>query len=122
MALHSDTEIYRAVVDLQRFAVRAAVNMRRDVKPILGARLVDESLWMAVLVRRANIARDEHKVPHLDELLEQLEVVQVTLRLSRDLGYIRNNAFAESLPLTASIGKQATAWKHRYVPAPLPVA
>lgn len=122
MALHSETEIYRAVVDLQRFAMRAAVNMRRDVKPLLGARLIDESLWMAVLVRRANIARDQDKVPHLDDLLEQLEVVQVALRLGRDLEYIPNNVFAQSLPLTASIGKQATAWKNTYVPSPSPVA
>jgi len=122
MALHSETDIYRAVIDLQRFVVRAAVNLQRDVKPLIGARLLDEALWMAVLVRRANIARDQDKIPHIDELLEQLEITQVMLRLGRDLGYIRNNIFAESLPLTASIGKQATAWKHRYVPAPSPVA
>ena len=122
MALHHETEIYRAVIDLQRLALRAAVNMRRDVKPILGSRLVDESLWMAVLVRRANIARDGDKIPHLNDLLEQLEIAQVTLRLGRDLAYIPNNVFAESLPITASIGKQATAWKNTYVPAPSPVA
>ena len=53
---------------------------------------------------------------------EQLEIAQVTLRLGRDLAYIPNNVFAESLPITASIGKQATAWKNSYVPAPSPVA
>ena len=42
MALHSDTEIYRAVVELQRFVLGAAANFRRDVKPLLGGRLLDE--------------------------------------------------------------------------------
>jgi hypothetical protein len=122
MALHHETEIYKAVVDLQRLVMRAAVNMRRDVKPLLGARLLDESLWMSVLVRRANIALNAAKVPHLDDLLEQLEIVQVTFRLARDLDYLPNNVFAQSLPLTASVGKQATAWKNSYAPTPSPVA
>ena len=121
MTLHSETDIYRSVTDLQKFALRAAVNFRRDAKPILGARLVDETLWMSVLVRRANIARDADKVPHLEELLEQLEITQSLLRLGRDLDLIPNNTFAQSVPLTASIGKQAIALRNHFAPAPSPV-
>src|SRR5688572_27973172 len=109
MAIHSETDIYRAVIDLQRFVLGAAANFRRDVKPLLGGRLIDESLWMAVLVRRANIAIDAAKIEHIDALLEQLEIVQVTLRLARDLKFLPNPKFAESVPLTTMVGKQATA-------------
>ncbi len=122
MSLHSDTDIYRAVAELAKFIVRANVNLRRDLKPTLGKMLIEESIWMAVVVRRANIAREGAKVPHLEELLEQLEIVQFSLRVAREAGYLPNNTFADSLPLTAMVGKQATALRNRYVPAPPPVA
>jgi hypothetical protein len=34
MGLHSDTELYRAVIDFQKFVAGAVVNLRRDVKKI----------------------------------------------------------------------------------------
>ena len=48
MALHSDTDLYKAVVDLGSFAIRAARNMPRDVKQLLGGRILDEALWMGI--------------------------------------------------------------------------
>jgi hypothetical protein len=122
MGLHSDTELYRTVIDFQKFVAARVVNLRRDVKKIYGERLVDESLWMAVIVRQANIARDEAKLPHFDQLLDQLEIAQVILRVLRDLGWLHNAHFAESIPLTASIGKQAIALRNHFAPAPTPAA
>ena len=53
MSLHSDTELYRAVIDFQKFVAGAVIHLRRDVKQMYGERLVDESLWMPVIVRHA---------------------------------------------------------------------
>jgi hypothetical protein len=122
MGLHSDTELYRTVIDFQKFVARAVVNLRRDVKKIYGERLVDESLWMAVIVRKANIARDHAKLPYFEELLDQLEITQVILRVLRDIDRLPNARFAESLPLTASIGKQTIALRNHFAPAPSPAA
>lgn len=122
MGLHSDTELYRAVIDFQKFVAGAVVNLRRDVKKVYGERLVDESLWMAVIVRHANIARDEAKLPHFEQLLDQLEVAQVILRVLRDLGWLNNTRFAESIPITASIGKQTIALRNHFAPASSPAA
>lgn len=118
MGLHSDTEIYAAVVALAKYVAEAVREMRRDVKPTLGKMLVEECVWMGVVVRRINIARDQAKVPLLEELLEQIEIVQFVLRLSRDCRYIAVSTFADSVPLTASIGKQATALRNHFAPAP----
>jgi len=122
MGLHSDTDLYRAVIDFQKFVAGAVVNLRRDVKKVYGERLVDESLWMAVIVRQANIARDEAKLPYFEQLLDQLEIAQVILRVLRDLGWLHNNRFAESIPITASIGKQTIAMRNHFAPAPSPAA
>lgn len=118
LSLHSDTDIYRAVTELARFVTAAATNMRRDVKPLLGKMLIDETVWMSVLVLRANKARATAKLPHLEEILEQTELVQVTLRLARECRYLPNRVFEASLPLTASVARQATALRNHFVAAP----
>lgn len=116
--LHSDTEIYAAVIALAKFCVTVARQMPRDVKQLIGAMLLDETMWMAVLVMRANIARGADKVPHLVELLEHLELVQVALRLAREMGFMPNAHWSQSLPLIASVGKQANALKGYFGAAP----
>jgi len=122
MGLHSDTELYRTVIDFQNFVAGAVVNLRRDVKKIYGERLVDESLWMPVIVRHANIARDEAKLPYFEQLLDHLEISQVILRVLRDRDWLPNTHFAASIPITASIGKQTIALRNHFAPAPTPAA
>ena len=117
MALHSDTDIYKAVVDLATHCLRAARGMPRDVKQLIGAQLRDETLWMGVLILRANKARDAAKLPHLDELLEHLELVTMMLRMARDLHFIAPKAYADALPLVASVGKQANALRSHFAAA-----
>jgi hypothetical protein len=117
-SLHSDTDIYRAVAELGKVVTIAAVNMPREAKPIVGSRLVDEVTWMGVLVRRTNIARDAAKLPHLEELLEQVEIVQFDLRVARECRYLPNSAFVASLPLTIAVAKQALALRNHFAPAP----
>ncbi|HZF19460.1 MAG TPA: hypothetical protein VE008_07115 [Burkholderiales bacterium] len=122
MGLHSDTELYRAVIDFQKFVASTVIHLRRDVKQMYGERLVDESLWMPVIVRHANVARDEAKLPHFEQLLDHLEISQVILRVLRDGGWLTNTHFAASIPITASIGKQTIALRNTFAPAPSPAA
>lgn len=122
MSLHSDTDLYRAIAEFQKFVARRCVHLPRGVKGLFGERLVDESLNMMVTMRHANIARDAAKVPLFEELLDRLEIAQAILRTLRELGHLPNTAFAEGLPLVASIGKQATALRNHFVPDPSPVA
>jgi len=99
--LHSDTEIYAAVIALAKFCVLASRQMPRDVKQLLGAQLRDETLWMTVLIQRANIARDAAKLPHLVELQEHLELV--TACLPEQLGVRLNPAKTILQPVARGI-------------------
>lgn len=117
MALHSDTEIYKAVVDLASYCLRAARGMPRDVKLLIGSQLRDETLWMGVLILRTNKARDAAKLPHLDELLEHLELVTMMLRMARDLKFIATQTYADAVPLVASVGRQANALRTHFAAA-----
>ena len=44
MALHSDTDLYRAIVDFQRFVARRAPHLPRDVKRLIRRRTVHAAL------------------------------------------------------------------------------
>jgi hypothetical protein len=67
--MHYDTDIWRAVEQLGDLAVHAARQMPRDLKPVLGARIVEETGYMAILVREAAMAKGRAKVPHYEQLL-----------------------------------------------------
>ncbi len=120
--IHSQLPIYHTVTDLQSVIMGALAHLNRDVRPWLARMLADEAIWMSVQVRRANIARDSAKVPEIEALLEQLEIVQTTLRHAREQKYLPNSAWEACLPLIVSAGKQATAWKNTFAPIPTPVA
>jgi len=105
MALHTSLPIYKVAYDLLDVVTDITKNMPRDFKVSIGGRIRDEALAVIVLVFRANVARD--KVPHLDELLERLQVAELLLRLSKDKRFIslmnaqfltQSNDFARDLP------------------------
>ncbi len=120
--LHSDTEIYRAVELLGEHLLRTIAHMRRDVKTILGEALLYEATAMADLVRQANMARDAAKVPFLDELASRLARVQYLLRIANGSQFLSHSAYARSIPLTESIGRQTHGLKIKFhAPASSPV-
>ncbi len=120
-SLHSDTDIYRAVDELGVHLLRVIADMRNDIKRLLGEALLYEAGCMAALVREANIARGTDKLPVLDELLSRLEKVQFMLRTANAAEFLPNRAYANSIPITQSIGRQANGLKNKFhAPAPSP--
>ncbi|MGR2662422.1 four helix bundle protein [Chromobacterium haemolyticum] len=109
MALHKDLPIYKVTYDLVALVTKLTANMSRDFKRSLGDDLRRECLKLSILVYRANFARS--KLPHLSELLERLQVVELTLRLSHDLRLIAPRQYAGAIELTDKIGRQATGWR-----------
>jgi len=86
-----------------------AKNMPRDFKATIGSKLRDECVDIVVLIFRANVSRD--KVPHLEGLIERLQVSELLLRLARDKRMISIGQYAKVVEMTTSIGKQAGGWR-----------
>lgn len=117
MALHFETRIYAAVVELAKVVLPVIRNMHRDVKQLLGRMILDEVLWMGVLIMRINKAPGSARPPMIEDLIEHLELAQMAMRLCRELKYITPSDWARSLPLVESIGKQAYGWRDSFAPA-----
>ncbi|WP_043309322.1 four helix bundle protein [Pseudomonas sp. ML96] len=109
MALHTELEIYKGAEELLSVTLDLVRNIPRDLKQIVGAKIRDESLQVMVLIGRANMARN--KLPHLNELLESIWMINYLLRALTNKGLISKGQHAQAMKLTASIGKQANAWR-----------
>ncbi len=109
MALHTNLPIYRVVYELLDVVTDLSKNMPRDFKASIGGVMRDDCVASTVLVFRANTARE--KAPHLDKLIERLQVIDLMLRLSRDKHLISIPQYAKAIELTSSIGKQAGGWR-----------
>lgn len=115
MALHHQLPIYRTAYELLDVAVEITRHIPRDFKRLIGEKVREECLEIMVLIFRANVCRN--KVPHIEELLERLQIVELVLRLSKDKKFISVGQYGRAVKLTQSIGKQANGWKKYAAPA-----
>jgi hypothetical protein len=109
MALHTTLPIYKVAYDLLGVATDLVRNMPREFKSSIGGKIRDECVDLVVLIFRANSAVD--KTPHLQTLLERLQVTELLFRLSKDKRFISVGQYAKAIALTDSIGKQANGWR-----------
>lgn len=116
MAAANNLPIYKVAYDLFGVVTDAVRNMPRDVKQLVGSRVATEAMDIVMLIFRANAATN--KVPHLSELLERLEVINLLLRLARDKRLISTKAYAAAITLTEQVGKQAGGWRKSSASAP----
>ena len=109
MALHTDTEIYRATYDLCKLVTEYVANMERKYKADFGAEL--RKRCMALVMRTYEANTSEDKPPILRRMRQEVEAVNLALRLAVDLKQISRGQYARAIALTVSIAKQATGWQ-----------
>lgn len=109
MAIHTTLQIYGTAYDLLGLAIDAVKNMPRDVKLVVGQKIVDRCLELTTLIRCANRAGE--KAPELERLLERNEEIEALLRISVERRYIGRGQYGDAIRLTQSIGRQAGGWK-----------
>ncbi|WAT26766.1 four helix bundle protein [Pseudomonas sp. GXZC] len=109
MALHTDLEIHKVAEELLGLALDLVRNIPRDLKQVVGAKIRDECLQVLVLIGRANMTRD--KLPQINLLLESIWMLNYLLRALTNRGLISKGQHAKAMMMTASVGRQANAWK-----------
>lgn len=109
MALHTDLEIHRSAEELLGVVFKLVRHIPRDMKQLIGGKLRDESLQVMVLIGRANMTRNKRQ--HLDEILESIWMINHLLRAMVNERFISVPQHARAAKITASIGRQANAWK-----------
>jgi hypothetical protein len=116
MAIHTQLPIYKVSYDLLDASVDFVANMPRSFKSVIGSRVSQLCLDLVLLIYRANCARD--KVPHIEQLLERTQELEMWFRLLSDKRFISKAQHAKAIALTTSVGKQANGWKKHHVASP----
>lgn len=109
MAMHTDLEIHKVAEELLGLSLDLVRNIPRDLKQVVGAKIRDECLQVLVLIGRANMTRE--KLPHINLLLESIWMLNYLLRALTNRGLISKRQHAKAMKMTASVGRQANAWK-----------
>lgn len=110
MAQYQHLPIYKATYDLLLKVTEATRHFPRDFKHSLAAMLREEVLAVVVLIYRANSARDK-RTELLDQVVERMQVVELMLRLSKDMRFLSIKQFSSIVELTDSVLRQASGWR-----------
>ena len=111
----SDLEIYRDAYTLLQVISHGVKNMRKDFKHLLGKEVIQQGIGIIRTINLANSVRGNGpKAEHLASLQEQITLLQLNLRLCKDLHLIDNSKFAKVVELGVSIESQCLKW-HSYV-------
>jgi hypothetical protein len=111
MALHNDLPIYKAVYELLDMAAECTKNIPRVYKRQFSDKVITECIEMTSSIMRANMT--SNKTPHVDDVLERAQIVQLLFRLFVDKRWISIKVYSDAILLISNIGKQANGWKKR---------
>jgi hypothetical protein len=109
MAQYTHLPIYKTTYDLLNLVTKKIKTFPRDFKYSLGDKIREECINLVIFIYKANLAKE--KKEFLDLIMEKIQVVQLLIRLSKDLHLINVKGFSEIVVLIDSISKQASGWK-----------
>lgn len=105
MALHIDTAIYKATYSLCQLVTQLVSNMPRNYKADFGAELRRRCMDLVMRVYEANTSDERTDI--LRKMRQEVEAVNLSLRLSVDLRLISRGQYAQAIAITDSVGKCA---------------
>jgi len=106
MAQYKHLPIYKTTYELLEMVTRKTKDFPRDFKYSLGDKLRNECIELVIFIYKANTLRQQRK-EHLQQILERVQVIELMLRLSKDLRLFNVAAFSEIVLLTDSLARQA---------------
>ena len=109
MAQYQHLPIYKTTYELLVSITHATANFSKAYKYSLGDKLRAEVVELVVFIFKANSSRTD-RAAHASLFLERLQVVELMLRLSKDLRLLTVKQFAEIVSLSDSLGRQAQGW------------
>ncbi len=109
MAQYKHLPIYKATYDLLTQVTQITRSYPKDFKHSLAARLRDESVSLVVFIYKANASKSKRR-EWIESILERIQVIELLLRLSKDMRFISVKQLSDTVVLTDSIGRQAQGW------------
>ena len=109
MALHTSLPVYRDVYKLILKIFEVTKDFSKEYKYTLGQDMKRDAMQLVRSIYRANKAIK--KTEHLDNFLDEFELLTLEIRLCADLQILSTKKQASLSILLEKIGKQVTGWK-----------
>lgn len=109
MAQYKHLPIYKATYELLEKVTRKTKDFPRDFKYSLGDKIRNECIELVIFIYKANSMRDQ-RADNLQQILERVQVIELMLRLAKDLRLFNVESFSEIVFLTDSVARQAQGW------------
>lgn len=87
---------------------RKTKEFRKDFKYSLGDKIRNECVDLVVLIYKANSTSD--KAALIEKIIEKVNVVELLVRLSKDMHLMSIESYSEIVALTDSLLRQAAGW------------
>ena len=111
MARYKHLPIYKTTYELLELVTRKTKNFSKDFKYSLGDKIRTECIELVVFIYKANSTNNRQQF--LQQILEKIQVIELMLRLSKDLRLFNVDSFSETVVLTDSLARQTQGWlKH----------
>lgn len=112
MAQIKHLPIYKTTYELLELIVRVTKDFPRDFKYSLGEKIRLEVVDLVVFIFKANSTKSQ-RIEHASKIIERIQVIELLVRLTKDLRLINVKQFSEIVLLSDSLGRQAQGWiKH----------
>lgn len=109
MAQYQHLPIYKTTYELLQQVSRVVKSFPRDFKHSLGSKLRDEVVDLVLFIYKANSFIQE-RAKYVSLIVERMQVVELLVRLSKDLRLMSIKQFSEVVSLTDSVVRQAQGW------------
>ena len=109
MARFMHLPVYKLSYEILLRSMLIVKDFPRDHKYTIGQKMRDEVISLIVLIYRANSS--EHKAQIIGEILEKILVVELLVRLSRDMRILSIKDYASLVEMTESLARQAQGWR-----------
>jgi len=109
MAQYKHLPIYKTTYELLEMVTKKTKDFPRDFKYSLGDKIRSECIELVIFIYKANTIRQQRK-EHLQQIIERVQVIELMLRLAKDLRLFNVTVFSEIVLLTDSLARQAQGW------------
>jgi len=109
MAQYQHLPIYKVTYELLAKITEITQSFPRNFKHSLAVKLRDEVVDLVVFVYKANTFLKD-RGHYVSLILERMQVVELLVRLSKDMRLINIKQFSETVLLTDSVARQAQGW------------
>lgn len=108
MAQYKHLPIYKTTYELLEAVTRKTKDFPKDFKYSLGDKIRSECIELVVSIYKANSTKQRQEF--IQNILDRVQVIELMLRLCKDLRLLTVESFSAIVVLTDSLGRQAQGW------------